>query len=78
MPAAANEWTSVVVHGTVYQMDGKGSPVDREEFARSVDALREVMPAALSEDDPTPHRDIVYGLRIDRLTGRAATLSQWL
>ncbi len=65
-------WTSVVAHGTVYVLAADGGPVEKREFARAVDALRKLTPAAFTPADPTPYRETVYGLHIDSLTGRMA------
>lgn len=63
-------WESVVAHGTIYMLPEDGAPIERREFARALAALRRVAPKTLTTDDPTPDRDIVYGLHIDRLSGR--------
>jgi nitroimidazol reductase NimA-like FMN-containing flavoprotein (pyridoxamine 5'-phosphate oxidase superfamily) len=70
--AGPTSWASVVAHGTIYMLPEDGAPIERREFAKAVLALRTVVPAAFTEDDPTPERTIVYGLHIDRLTGRKA------
>lgn len=67
------EWESCVVHGTCYVLPPDGGAVERSMFAMAVEALREVMPQALAAGDPFPERDIVYGIRIDRMVGRMAT-----
>lgn len=66
------EWRSVVVHGTIYVLAQNGAPLAREQYARAMKALRKVMPAALTADDPVPERQVVYGLHVDRLDGRMA------
>lgn len=66
------EWRSVVVHGTVYLLADDGAPLDREVFARALDLLRTLLPETLTPDDPTPARTAVFGLHIDRISGRAA------
>jgi len=58
-------WKSVVVRGTMYLLDAA-------ERQRAVRALREVMPETLTPDDPTPERDVVYGIHIDEVSGRIA------
>ena len=64
------DWVSVVAHGTIYMLPPDGAPIERREFARAVAALRRVAPETLSAGDPTPQRDTVYGLHIDRISGR--------
>jgi hypothetical protein len=49
-----------------------GAPIERRAFERAVIALRRVMPRALTPSDPIPARETVYGLHIDRLSGRMA------
>lgn len=66
------DWRSVVAHGTIYLLPSDGAPLERREFDRAVQALRTVLPRTLTKDDPTPAREIVYGLHIDRLEGRMA------
>jgi nitroimidazol reductase NimA-like FMN-containing flavoprotein (pyridoxamine 5'-phosphate oxidase superfamily) len=67
------KWKSVVVHGTVYVLDDNGAPAERQSYARALKSIRALVPAALKKDDPTPARTIVYGLHVDRVTGRMAT-----
>jgi len=45
---------------------------DREAYSRSLAALRSFVPETLTEEDPTPFRDTIYGLHVDRMTGRMA------
>lgn len=68
------DWRSVVVHGTIYVLSADGSPLEREQFARALRLLRSLVPEALTADDPTPARTIVFGLHADRITGRAAEM----
>ena len=70
--ASPTSWVSVVAHGTIYLVPPDGGPVEQREHAKAVAALRQVSPAALTSDDPTPAREIVYGLHIDSLAGRMA------
>ncbi len=67
------DWESVVVHGTVYMLPEDGAPIEQQHFDRAVTALRTVVPEALTAHDPTPTRQIVYGLHVDQLDGRMAT-----
>jgi nitroimidazol reductase NimA-like FMN-containing flavoprotein (pyridoxamine 5'-phosphate oxidase superfamily) len=65
-------WASVVARGTIYMLPADGAPVEQREFARAVAALREAMPGAFTDDDPTPYRNVVYGLHVSELHGRMA------
>ena len=66
------DWRSVVVHGTIYLLPHDGAPLEQREYHRAVEALRSMMPDALTDRDPVPERQIVYGLHIDRVDGRMA------
>ena len=66
------DWRSVVARGTIYLLPREGTPIERKELDRAIRALRAFLPATLTEDDPTPARDIVYGIHVDVLTGRMA------
>ena len=66
------DWSSVVVHGTIYLLPKDGAPVEKKVFERAVRALRSVAPETLTANDPVPDRQIVYGLHVDRVAGRMA------
>ncbi len=66
------DWRSVVARGTVYMMSETGPRLDRVMFEKALTALRSFMPNALAPDDPTPLRDHLYGIHVDRVTGRTA------
>ena len=66
------EWTSVVVHGTMYPVIAGGSPHIRAMHARVVSALRELQPPGQRNANPLADRPIALCLHIDRLTGREA------
>lgn len=66
------DWRSVVAHGTIYMLPHDGAPLDERVYHRAVAALRALMPEALTERDPVPERQIVYGLHVDRVDGRMA------
>lgn len=66
------DWASVVAHGTVYMLPADGAPIEQQEYQRAIEALREILPETLTTRDPVPERMMVYGLHIDRVTGRMA------
>lgn len=61
-----NDWSSVVVHGAVYVLEG-------EKRADALELLRTVFPQVDTDDDPTPWREIVFHVVPDEITGRQAT-----
>ena len=64
------DWSSVVVKGTFYLLDPEiGSP---DTYQRAEELLRDLVPGTFSADDPAPHRDIVFGIFIQEITGRTA------
>jgi nitroimidazol reductase NimA-like FMN-containing flavoprotein (pyridoxamine 5'-phosphate oxidase superfamily) len=67
------DWRSVVARGTIYLLPSDGSSLERKELDRAIRALRSFVPATFTKDDPTPGREIVYGIHVDELTGRKAT-----
>jgi nitroimidazol reductase NimA-like FMN-containing flavoprotein (pyridoxamine 5'-phosphate oxidase superfamily) len=67
------DWRSVVVRGAVYFLDSDSPPIDQHSFAHGVEALRELVPGAGTENDPVPFRLLVLRLHPDEVTGRAAT-----
>jgi len=66
------DWQSVVVHGTVYVLDDAGPKQARDAYALAVERLREVMPGALTRDDPVPARRVILKLYSATVTGREA------
>lgn len=66
------DWRSVVAHGTIYLMSERGDRADRSDFELALDALRSFIPETLTDDDPTPFRNTIYGLHVDKLAGRCA------
>ena len=66
------DWRSVVVHGTVYVLEDRGSRIARDSFKRAVKRLRTLMPEALGPGDPTPERTVVMQIHPDTVTGREA------
>lgn len=61
------DWESVVVKGPFSQ---RASPSTGWDYHRAVTALRRLLPATLTADDPTPKRDIVFGLHVSEISGR--------
>jgi nitroimidazol reductase NimA-like FMN-containing flavoprotein (pyridoxamine 5'-phosphate oxidase superfamily) len=64
------DWESVVVKGPFYMLNAEESP--EQNFDRAVRAIRRVVPAALTERDPTPNRDVVFGVHASEIVGRSA------
>lgn len=67
------DWRSVVAHGTVYHLQNSGSRADITAYRRAVSRLRSFVGETLRANDPAPFRDIIVGLYVDQMTGRAAS-----
>jgi nitroimidazol reductase NimA-like FMN-containing flavoprotein (pyridoxamine 5'-phosphate oxidase superfamily) len=63
-------WDSVVVHGSFTMLDPKVGSVDL--YARAIERLHRLVPAAFTDDDPAPERVIPFAIHIDELHGRSA------
>jgi nitroimidazol reductase NimA-like FMN-containing flavoprotein (pyridoxamine 5'-phosphate oxidase superfamily) len=63
-------WTSVVAKGTFYLLDPEsGSP---DVYERALKSVRALSPDAFSPSDPSPHRNILFGIFVSEITGRSA------
>jgi len=67
------DWQSVVVHGAVYIPEVDGSPSDLAAYDATLALVRELVPEALSPDDPTPARQVLFRIHVDEVTGRASS-----
>jgi uncharacterized protein len=68
------DWSSVVVKGSFRLLDPEiGSP---DTYRRAEQLLRDQVAGTFAENDPTPHRDIVFGIYIHEIRGRTARPAQ--
>jgi uncharacterized protein len=64
------DWDSVVVKGTFYILDPEeGSP---DTYRRAEHLVGKLVPGTFSSNDPTPHRDILFGIFMREISGRSA------
>jgi nitroimidazol reductase NimA-like FMN-containing flavoprotein (pyridoxamine 5'-phosphate oxidase superfamily) len=66
-------WRSAVAHGTVYVVENRGSPSAIANYRQALDRIRELMPEALTDEDPTPDRNVILKLFIAQVVGREAS-----
>jgi nitroimidazol reductase NimA-like FMN-containing flavoprotein (pyridoxamine 5'-phosphate oxidase superfamily) len=66
------DWRSVVIHGTIYFLDGSGGDRERETYETALKLMRTVDAELLTSDDPTPHRSTLFRIHADRIIGRAS------
>lgn len=67
------DWRSVVVKGGFYLLRKDGSPQERENYERGLRMVRQLVPEAMTPDDPLPERAIIFRIHIDEMFGRAAS-----
>ena len=63
------DWRSVVVKGTVYFASEEDNA---ETWRAAVEAIRRLVPTALTDNDPMPGRNVIFRIHIDEMHGRAA------
>jgi len=63
------DWESVVVKGP---FSPHATPFATWEYDRALRALRVIEPAAFTIDDPTPQRNIIFGIHASEITGRCS------
>ena len=67
------DWRSVVVRGTLYQLDPARSAREAAAWTQTVAALRRLLPETLTRDDPVPFRTVLFRIHVDHVSGRAAS-----
>ena len=65
------DWRSVVVRGTIYFLDTAGT--DRTDYDNAVEILRSADADALTDSDTAPHRQVLFRIHADEITGRQAS-----
>jgi nitroimidazol reductase NimA-like FMN-containing flavoprotein (pyridoxamine 5'-phosphate oxidase superfamily) len=68
------EWRSVIVRGRVSLLLADGSPAERSAYWAGVDAIRNLVPDAFTERDPTPYLNVAFRVDAREMTGREAGL----
>jgi hypothetical protein len=63
------DWQSVVVKGP---FSSRNSPTASWDYDCAVAALRRLLPSTFTAEDPTPHRDIVFGVHATEISGRCS------
>jgi len=64
------EWSSVVVKGTFYLLDPEIGSTDT--YQRAERLLTNLVPGTFSVHDPVPQRNIVFGIYIREISGKAS------
>ena len=53
-----------------------GSPYESRNYDIALAALRTLDPRVLTDTDPSPHRDIVFGIHASEMSGRCSVSSE--
>ncbi len=67
------DWESVVLKGGLYLLRREGSDHERAIYDRGVELVRQLVPTAMTPDDPLPERTLLFRIHIDDITGRRAS-----
>jgi nitroimidazol reductase NimA-like FMN-containing flavoprotein (pyridoxamine 5'-phosphate oxidase superfamily) len=67
------QWRSVIAHGWFQPLRPVGSDATSKEWERAVALFSDLIPGTLTENDPVPHRWVIFRLVIEDMTGRAST-----
>ena len=67
------EWRSVVAHGAFYTLEADGPADELLVRDRAIEMLRRIIPGTGTDEDPVPHRNVLFRIHLDRLEGRLAT-----
>jgi uncharacterized protein len=70
------EWRSVVVHGGFYMLSPNGAPMEASRWQKALEALRSLVPETLTDNDPVPFRNKLFGIAVQSVTGREATTTR--
>ncbi len=65
-------WESAVVRGRLELLDDGPHAAARARYAKALEALRQLIPDALTEHDPTPERTTLCAIYVDEVEGRRA------
>lgn len=63
------DWESVVVKGAFIP---RTRDAESSLHARGLEAFRKLIPDAFTDDDPTPHRDVMFAIHVSEISGRSS------
>lgn len=68
------EWRSVVVHGSFWIIHPQGSPRAEELWTRAAQLVAQIVPGALTENDPVSFRHTLFRIAVGEAHGREASV----
>jgi uncharacterized protein len=70
------DWRSVVIHGSFWIMQPRGSPRAEELWTKAAELVSKVVPGALTESDPVAFRQTLFRIAVSDARGREAKTRQ--
>lgn len=70
------DWRSVVVHGSFWIINPRGSPRAEEQWAKAAKLVEQIVPGALTENDPVAFRHTLFRIAVGDARGREATVKR--
>jgi nitroimidazol reductase NimA-like FMN-containing flavoprotein (pyridoxamine 5'-phosphate oxidase superfamily) len=67
------DWRSIVIHGSFWIMNPRGSPRAEELWTKAADLVSKIVPGALTENDPVAFRHTLFRIAVNDVRGREAT-----
>jgi uncharacterized protein len=64
------DWLSVVVKGSIEIIPADLSSSHAPAYTRAVALFRQLVPEALTPDDPVPFRNVLFRIHLDEVVGR--------
>ncbi len=68
------DWRSLVIHGSFWIMQPRGSPHAEELWARAAELVSKIVPRALSDNDPVAFRRTLFRIAVGDVRGREAKM----
>ncbi len=69
------DWTSVVIHGSLWILHPRGSPRAEEVWAKAAELVSRIVPGALTERDPVAFRQTLFRIAVSDVRGREAKMN---
>jgi nitroimidazol reductase NimA-like FMN-containing flavoprotein (pyridoxamine 5'-phosphate oxidase superfamily) len=67
------DWRSVVVHGSFWLIHPQGSPRAEELWAKAAKLVGQIVPGALTENDPVSFRHTLFRIAVGEAHGKEAS-----
>jgi len=67
------DWRSIVIHGSFWIIRPRGSPRAEELWTKAAELVSQIVPGALTENDPVAFRQTLFRIAVSDVRGREAT-----